>query len=171
MDHVVRVEKIYLIDLESGCVDSEDGSREDSISSVKKQVKMLLAKVCSLFMDVRMKGEDKASLCSNVSSTNGVSLENLKGVSKDEEGKKAFKEKKTESSNRKAPKRPKPPRGPSLDSADLKLIQEITEIAMLKRARIERMKAAKQSSPNSNILAMLFTVLFCPVTIFQVNNF
>ncbi|KAJ0034422.1 hypothetical protein Pint_24304 [Pistacia integerrima] len=173
MDHVVPVEKKYLIDLESGCVVSEDGSREDTISGVKKQVKMLLAKVCSRFMDGSMKGEDNASLCSNVSSADGVSVENLKGASKDDEGKKVVKEKRKKSSNKKAPKPPKPPRGPSLDSADLKLIKEITEIAMLKRARIERMKAlkkmkaAKQSSPNSNILAMVFTVLFCLVIIFQ----
>lgn len=171
MDHIVPVEKKYLIDLESGFAVSEGGSREDTISSLKKQVKMLQAKVCSRFMDGSMKGEDKASLCSNVSSTDGV----LKGVSKDEEGKKEVKEKPKKSSNKKASKPPKPPRGPSLDSADLKLIKEITEIAMLKRARIERMKAlkkmkaAKQSSPNSNILAMVFTVLFFLVIIFQGN--
>lgn len=67
MDHIVPVEKKYLIDLESGFAVSEGGSREDTISSLKKQVKMLQAKVCSRFMDGSMKGEDKASLCSNVS--------------------------------------------------------------------------------------------------------
>ncbi|KAI3930886.1 hypothetical protein MKX01_006938 [Papaver californicum] len=72
-----------------------------------------------------------------------------------------------------APKPPRPPRGPSLDAADQKLIREISELAMLKRARIERMrahkkmKAAKAASSNSNMYAMIITVMFCLIIIIQ----
>ncbi|RZC85816.1 hypothetical protein C5167_026488 [Papaver somniferum] len=72
-----------------------------------------------------------------------------------------------------APKPPRPPRGPSLDAADQKLIREISELAMLKRARIERMrahkkmKASKAASSNSNMYAMIITVMFCLVIIVQ----
>ncbi|KAI3872275.1 hypothetical protein MKX03_021397 [Papaver bracteatum] len=72
-----------------------------------------------------------------------------------------------------APKPPRPPRGPSLDAADQKLIREISELAMLKRARIERMrahkkmKASKSASSNSNMYAMIITVMFCLVIIVQ----
>ena len=80
-------------------------------------------------------------------------------------------------SNKKASKPPRPPRAPLLDAADHKLIRELTELAMLKRARIERLKAlkkmraAKSSSPSSSssILAMVFTLVFCIVIIFQGN--
>jgi hypothetical protein len=62
-----------------------------------------------------------------------------------------------------------------LDAADQKLIKEISELAMLKRARIERMKALKKvkatkASSNSNLFAMVFTILFCLVILFQGNN-
>lgn len=82
-----------------------------------------------------------------------------------------------------AKKPPRPPRGLSLDASDQKLIKEISEILMMKRARIERMKkkkkkkskaaAAAASSSNSsttgNLIAMLFTLVFCIVIIFQGN--
>lgn len=74
----------------------------------------------------------------------------------------------------------KPLRSPqalSLDAAHLKLIREIFELAMLKRARIERMKALKKmkiaksrpSSSTSSFFAMVFTVVFFVVIIFQGN--
>ncbi|VFQ65095.1 unnamed protein product [Cuscuta campestris] len=75
------------------------------------------------------------------------------------------------------PKPPRPPRGMPLDAADQKLIKEIHELAMIKRARIDRMKAlkklkaAKESSMSStfsgSFFAMFFTVLFFMVLIFQ----
>lgn len=70
-------------------------------------------------------------------------------------------------------KPPRPPRAPSLDAADQKLIQEFSEVAMLKRARIERMKAlkkmknAKSASSGSNLFALIITMIFCIVIIWQ----
>ncbi|KAL3827756.1 hypothetical protein ACJIZ3_016558 [Penstemon smallii] len=80
----------------------------------------------------------------------------------------------------KAPKPPRPPKGPSLDAADMRLVREISRIAMKKRERIQRMKALKKMkaaaksssstlapSSGSTISAMLITVLFFLVIIFQ----
>ncbi|KAI3822338.1 hypothetical protein L1987_09927 [Smallanthus sonchifolius] len=80
-----------------------------------------------------------------------------------------------------AKKPPRPPRPLSLDASDQKLIKELAELAMMKRARIERMKALKQkknskispsSSPSSHgsFLAMLFTIIFLLVILFQGQN-
>lgn len=91
--------------------------------------------------------------------------------SKVEEGDKVGKEKRKKSSSaKKAPKPPRPPpRGFSLDAADQKLIKELAELAMMKRARIERMKALKQkralqaasnSSTSGSLFATIFTVIF-----------
>ncbi|KAI4303120.1 hypothetical protein MLD38_038789 [Melastoma candidum] len=88
---------------------------------------------------------------------------------------KAGKEKRKKSGNIKASKPPRPPRSPSLDAADQKLIKEIAELAMLKRARLERMKALKNeknakaasSGSSRNVLALVFTVLFIFVMVFQ----
>uniref|UniRef100_A0A7N0VHX3 Uncharacterized protein n=1 Tax=Kalanchoe fedtschenkoi TaxID=63787 RepID=A0A7N0VHX3_KALFE len=55
----------------------------------------------------------------------------------------------------------------------MKFVREVSELAMMKRARIERMKILKQkkadkrSSSLGNILAMLITLIFCFVIIFQ----
>lgn len=90
------------------------------------------------------------------------------------EKKKIGKEKFKKSSSKKPPKPPLPPRGVSLDAADQKLIKEIAQIAMIKRLRIERMKALRKmkavkgsSSSNGNLFAMLFTMLFCLIILFQ----
>lgn len=70
-------------------------------------------------------------------------------------------------------KPPRPPKGPSLDAADQKLVREIVELARKKRARIEQIKAAKKtkasksSSVQSGISAMIITLLFFCVIIFQ----
>ncbi|KAG8372851.1 hypothetical protein BUALT_Bualt12G0109900 [Buddleja alternifolia] len=105
---------------------------------------------------------------SNVKVVNGVSPNS---------GKNTKKEKRKSMSAKKHPKPPRPPRGLSLDAADQKLIKEISELAMIKRARIERMKALKRTkevkalsvsaSSSGNFVALLFTVLFCIVIIFQ----
>lgn len=173
MDQIVTAERNYEVDIESGCSVSEESSSEETSPGVRIQAKVLLGKICSRFVDGLMKGEERVGgLCGNVLNVNGVSVEKVE-ESKDDEGKKAVKEKRKKSSNKKPPKPPKPPRGPSLDAADQKLIKEISEIAMLKRARIERMralkkmKAVKQSSSNINLFAMVFTVIFCLVIIFQ----
>ncbi|KAL8047490.1 hypothetical protein ABFX02_07G003400 [Erythranthe guttata] len=76
----------------------------------------------------------------------------------------------------------KPPRPPKkalvlpLDAADVKLIKEIAELIAIKRSRIERIKkiklaAAKASNSNSssgtNLIALVFTIVFCIVMISQ----
>ncbi|RVW71579.1 hypothetical protein CK203_052650 [Vitis vinifera] len=86
--------------------------------------------------------------------------------------KKAVKEKRKKPSNKKSSKPPRPPKGPSLDAADQKLVREIAELAMLKRARVERRKALRKmkvakASSNSSLFAMVFTVFFCLVILFQ----
>lgn len=74
---------------------------------------------------------------------------------------------------RKPTKPPRPPKGPTLDLADQKLVREITELAMRKRARTKRMqafkkmKASKSSSTRNSVYALIITVLFCLVLIFQ----
>uniref|UniRef100_A0A7N0UH11 Uncharacterized protein n=1 Tax=Kalanchoe fedtschenkoi TaxID=63787 RepID=A0A7N0UH11_KALFE len=74
------------------------------------------------------------------------------------------------------PKPPRPPKGPSLDAADLKLIRELSELALEKRMRIERMKdlkkmrASKAAPPSSSCnssAALIVTVLFCLIILYQ----
>lgn len=70
---------------------------------------------------------------------------------------------------KKSPKPPRPPgpRGLSLDAADQKLIKEIL---MIKRARIKaKPLPLRKTNPSStpNFIAMLFTLLFCLVILFQ----
>ncbi|XP_050372563.1 uncharacterized protein LOC126790394 [Argentina anserina] len=182
MDHKGRRDKDFEIDLESGLVVSEEDSSDSSVSSVKKQTKTLLAKVYGGFSDGSVNTEDRVGFCGNGFNSNGVCPENLKLATnktvegnggKNHEEKTRQKDKRKKTSNKKPPKPPRPPRGPSLDAADQKLIKELSEIAMWKRARVERMKAlkkmkaAKASSSNSNVYAMVFTILFCVVLIFQ----
>lgn len=71
-------------------------------------------------------------------------------------------------------KPPRPPRGPSLDASDMKLLKEITELK-LKRRKIERtrtlkkVKKEKTSSLTTNLLALMVTVAFLVVIIFEGN--
>lgn len=94
----------------------------------------------------------------------------------DEISRKNSKREKGKSMSKKKPsKPPRPPRGLSLDAFDQKLIKEISELAMIKRAKIERMKALKKmkasssstSSSSGNLMAILFTIIFCLVIILQ----
>ncbi|CAM8924349.1 unnamed protein product [Rhodiola kirilowii] len=122
-------------------------------------------------------GEDQASLCGSLVSSDADSVENVvidvKLEDMESAGKKLVKEKRKKTSNKKAPKPPRPPRGPSLDAADQKLIREIAELTMLKRIRAERikalkkMKAAKPSSSSNSLFAMIFTIVFCLVILLQ----
>ncbi|KAF3456381.1 hypothetical protein FNV43_RR01031 [Rhamnella rubrinervis] len=177
MDYTSSKQKEFEVDLESGVVGSSDeDSSNTPASSAKGQSKTLLTKFCGGIVDGLIKVDDSVG-CGHASNTNGISHHNVMVLDGDEVvdhvKKTAVKEKRKKSSNKKPPKPPRPPRGPSLDAADQKLIKEISEIAMLKRARTERMKAlkkmkaAKTSSSNSNVFAMVFTILFCLVIIFQ----
>lgn len=80
---------------------------------------------------------------------------------------------KGKSSSKKPPKPPRPPGTPSFDEADIKLCREISELARLKYARIRQMKELKKkrvdkvSSPVVSFFAMIITILFCYMIIFQ----
>ncbi|GLT98967.1 hypothetical protein SLE2022_164380 [Rubroshorea leprosula] len=182
MDHIApRNLCSEVVDLENGeRVSSVEDSSKSPISGVKKQARSLLSKVCGHFVEG---SEGKISLSTNVLISSGDLVDNVKTVmsmsmegkeeNKEVDEKSMVKEKHKKTSNKKAPKPPRPPRAPSLDAADQKLISELTELARLKRTRIERMKALKKmkaaraSSSNSNILALVFTIIFCLVIIFQ----
>ncbi|KAJ6791624.1 uncharacterized protein M6B38_171130 [Iris pallida] len=82
--------------------------------------------------------------------------------------------KKKKKSAKKPPKPPRPPRAPSMDAADEKLVREMNELAMLKRARVERMRAlrrtknnAKAANTNANLVPWIITLIFCIVIIWQ----
>ncbi|XWS38917.1 hypothetical protein CRYUN_Cryun18bG0004600 [Craigia yunnanensis] len=180
MDGMAPSYKDLELDLENGVTvgEEEDYSRRP-ISGVKKKAQLLLTKVKGRFAEG---SDDRVSLSGDASNSDRVYVENLQAVtsmnverqeSKDAKENKLVKEKRKSLGNKKPPKPPRPPRAPSLDAADQKLIREIAELARLKRARIERMnalkkmKAAKATSSNSNIFAMVFTVIFCLVIMFQ----
>lgn len=169
------------VDLEGGVLTTDEELSSTPNSGFNRQAKTLVAKFCGGFVDGLIKAEDGVS-CGSVSNINGVSPESVKvATNKVLDGEEivektsSVKEKRKKGCNHKPPKPPRPPRGPSLDAADQKLIREISELAMLKRARVERMKAlkkmkaAKASSSNSNLFAMLFTILFCLVILFHGN--
>ncbi|XP_015867834.3 uncharacterized protein LOC107405313 [Ziziphus jujuba] len=169
------MDKEFEVDLESGVVVSDEDSSNTPDSGVKRQGKTLITKLYGGFADGLIKADDRVS-CGVASNTHGVSPHNVKvldgEVVVDHVEKTAVKEKRKKSSNKKASKPPRPPKGPSLDAADQKLVKEISELAMLKRARLERMKALKKmkaakASSNGNMFAMVFTILFCLVIIFQ----
>lgn len=155
MDQIAPKDRDLIVDLEiGGTARGEDGS---------------------------VKGEDGVSLCSNGSNSGMIPKENVKVFidknlvekeAMDSVDKKAVKEKRKKPSNKKSSKPPRPPKGPSLDAADQKLVREIAELAMLKRARVERRKALRKmkvakASSNSSLFAMVFTVFFCLVILFQ----
>lgn len=179
MDHIILKDRDFEVDLENGARASDEDQSKETVSGVRKQAKELLAKICGIFVDGTMKGENGLNLCPDGPNSNGVIGEQVKLDGErtvGHVGKKVVKEKRKKMSNKKASKPPRPPKGPSLDAADQKLIKEIMELAMLKRARAEqmkamkKMKAAKASSSNSYVFAMVFTILFCLVIIFQGNS-
>ncbi|CAI9771114.1 unnamed protein product [Fraxinus pennsylvanica] len=165
MDQILPREVV--IDVECDVNISRGAESPDLLDA--KLGKISSAKVCSaaVSLDGPVRGENGVSLSSSVNNTSDVSPVQEKNVRK---------EKRKSNSAKKPPKPPRPPRGLSLDAADQKLIKEITELAMIKRARIERMKALKKmkaaksssmSSSSGNLIAMLFTLLFFIVIIFQ----
>lgn len=175
MDFIPPREQDYAVDLERGGAASEEVSSPGTASSAIL-AKTFFSKFCRGFVsnDGSVKGENGVILSGN----GEVSPENLKLLIEEKvEGDDLVEKKMGKKKNKKASakKPPRPPRGLSLDAADQKLIREIAEIAMLKRARIERMKAIKKmkaakassSSSSGNLFAMLFTILFCLVILFQ----
>ncbi|XP_027933617.1 uncharacterized protein LOC114189110 [Vigna unguiculata] len=188
MDNKSVKNKNIEVDLESGLPLIGDDSKKASAPSGAKQGKTLFAKVSGGFVGGSFKDDVVPNLFRYESHFSEVSGDLMKATgnplmakdlvtSKQLMAKDSEKRKKT--CNKKAPKPPRSPQAPSLDAADLKLIREISELAMLKRARIERMKALKKmkiaksssgpssSSSTSSFLAMVFTVVFFVVIIFQ----
>ena len=186
MDHTSPWDKDTEFDLESGLLTKEDESAKVCTPDSAKQTTSPIAKLFDGIAGVLTKAEDWPSLHCNDSNLNGVSAVDVMKVTNkslagqglvDHVDKIPVKEKRKKSSSKKAPKPPRPPQGPKLDAADQILIREISELAMLKRARIERMKAVKKmkaakassSSSCSSIFAMIFTIIFCIVIIYQGN--
>lgn len=167
MDHIPMKEVV--IDIECNLNINGEAGNPDLLDA--KLGKISSAKVCNATMssDGQVRDENGLSLSNNLNHTCGFSVVQEKNMRK---------EKCKSGSTKKPPKPPRPPRGLSMDAADQKLIKEIAELAMIKRARIERMKALKKmkvakassmSSSSGNLIAMLFTVIFCIVIIFQGN--
>lgn len=176
------LEKDLLIDLESGkhAVAYEELS-DDSCSSIELG-RQIPNKFCGgVASDSGFpKGEEHASVQYCSSSLSEGSLKNADDIGKkslgDEEKmvhlEKVGGEKPRKKKCKKPPRPPRPPKL-SLDSTEQKLAKEISELAMLKRARIERMKAlknmknAKQAPSNNSLCALVITVLFCLVIVWQ----
>ncbi|KAA8545265.1 hypothetical protein F0562_020049 [Nyssa sinensis] len=168
------------VDLENGGTTSEEDGSKDSCSS-DEHAKKLFGKVWSGLEGLDgTRGVDGLSSYNKLLNSGGISVGNLQILSdklgKEREDfveKKLVKDKWNKMASKMPRKPPRPPRGPSLDSADMMLVREISELTMLKRKRIERikalkkMKAEKTPSFNSNLFAMMITVLFCFVIIFQ----
>ncbi|CAA2999848.1 Hypothetical predicted protein [Olea europaea subsp. europaea] len=185
-------EKGIIGDIESGGTSSEDDTGSDSVLG-KKQAKELLKKIgTSSVLDfngssevepsAKSKGilgetseESRESVRLMIEEKNPVGLQNQNLMPVAE--KKHEKERPKIGKSKKASKPPRPPKGPTLDAVDMKLVKEISLLATKKRERIERMKALKKmkaakstsSSPSScsTFPAMIITILFCLVIIFQ----
>ncbi|KAH1046249.1 hypothetical protein J1N35_037033 [Gossypium stocksii] len=162
--------------------EEEEYHNRNPILGFKNMAELLLAKARGSF--TQGSSDDGVSLSSDASNSGIVYAKNMQAMTSmnvvghdhniKDDGKenKLVKEKCKSLSNKKSPKPPRPPRSPSLDAADPKLIRELAELARLKRARIKRMKALKnmkitKGTPPSrrNMLALLFTILFCIVII------
>ena len=164
------------VDLESGGTTNEEDKMSDPISA-NGQTKTILKRACT--GPVGFHGLANSSNFSDLAADNVELL--IDNNSEGEEGKqnitfvdrKDVVEKRIKKNLKKPPKPPRPPKSLSLDAADQKLMKEITELAMRKRARIERLKAlkkmraAKTSSWSSSLSAMVITIVFCFIIIYQ----
>ncbi|XP_071708511.1 uncharacterized protein [Rutidosis leptorrhynchoides] len=165
MDHLASKEEGVSFDLESGngvVHSNEDGC--PGPDSVKKLAKPMFSESCDGPTIVENSSVKLDSL-----NVNEGSLENKV-------------KSKNSSSAKKPPRPPRPHGGFSLSAYDQKLIKELTQLAMIKRARIERMKALKQkkalkgstssssSSSHGNFFAMVFTIIFFVVILLQGRN-
>ncbi|KAJ6675029.1 PROTEIN putative-RELATED [Salix viminalis] len=164
------------VDLESGGTTNQEDKVSDPISA-NGQTKTILKRACTGPM-----GFHRLANSSNFSELAAEDVELLiDNNSEGEEGqqnitfvdRKDVVEKRIKKNWKPPPKPPRPPKGLSLDAADQKLMKEITELAMRKRARIERLKAikkmraAKTSSWSSSLSAMVITIVFCLIILYQ----
>ncbi|KAK8565557.1 hypothetical protein V6N13_020654 [Hibiscus sabdariffa] len=188
MDRSYLKERDIEVDIESGGTTSEDERTKGDHGSSSLRTKRTFSKVWSdlLSFDGLGKGKCGINSCGNASSFGSAEVENMEFlVDKSSEGEenrelmalveKSIAEDKCKKTNsRKPPKPPRPPKGPLLDAADQELVREIAELAMRKRARMKRIKAMKKmkaakaaASSNSSLSAMVITIVFCLVMLFQ----
>ncbi|XP_055811185.1 uncharacterized protein LOC129880937 isoform X2 [Solanum dulcamara] len=178
MDHILSRESDFEVDLESSRSTSGEAGNNNSTLDAKAG-NVLFTSVFNGDGEELSKAENGLNMNSYTQDGDELTRGSV-SVFIDEASlaeKKKSKEKRKSTSAKKPPKPPRPPRGLSLDAADHKLIKEIAELAMIKRARTERMKAlkkmkaAKASPPSSALngssLALLFTIFFFFVLLFQ----
>lgn len=184
MDHMNRGDRDFYVDLESGGASCEDvGSTYPVLGTkISNTLTNIFGGLVSI--DGSIKGKKETILSGNISEVSGIALENGKFlIDKKVEGDEAVDlvevksgKERRKTSGKKPPRPPRPPKALSLDAADQKLIKEISELALVKRARIERMKALKKmkvekaSTSTGNLFAMMFTIIFCLIVIFQVMS-
>lgn len=181
-------EKEFEIDLESGGSTNKEDASLDVDPSNGQTIKFL-GSVFGRFLHLNesitcTRGIVSSSSLEKSGKVSNVSVEPL--IERNSEGeesqghmilseKACENERHKKKNSRNAPKPPRPPKRPSLDTADQKLVREITELAKRKRARIEqmkeakKMKASKSSSLYSVISALIVTLVFFFVVIFQGN--
>lgn len=185
MDQIDSMERDLEVDSRnaSGTTSKEDGGRDPVLGNT--QANKLFSRVSSEVNGLA-KDENGVYLFDSMvknGSTADVSVELLIDISsRGEESQENSNLAKTKfanvklkkTNNKKPPKPPRPPKGPLLDAADQKFVREISELALRRRARIEQIKemkkkkAAKASSTSSSSLsAMIITVLFFIVLLFQ----
>ncbi|KAJ4825098.1 hypothetical protein Tsubulata_016810 [Turnera subulata] len=169
-----------MVDMENGVTSSENDDEVVQVlrldgNAAKKKLGRLRSG--SLAESGRSSGglnsiEDGLSSCENLEILVGKMREKETSIME----KKMVKEKRKQKSSPKPPsKPPRPPGGLSLQPADISIVREISELARLKHARNERLKAlrkkraekASSASSSTNILAMVITILFFLVIIFQ----
>lgn len=185
MDHLDLRDKEFEVDLESGGTTSEEDGTRDLVSANRQTDRISNWVWTGHFgLDNPVSGKCGTDFYSNLTKFGETVNENMQSLleknfkvdCKENVApleKKSVEQKYEKPNSRKAPKPPRPPRGPSLDAADHKLVREIAELAMRKRARIERSKAMKRmkttkgSKSYSSLSAMIVTLLFCLIVIFQ----
>ncbi|KAH9626862.1 hypothetical protein KSS87_002262 [Heliosperma pusillum] len=178
----------FLVDLECGgtITSEEEGSGEsgDTISSCRRGRKTLVSRAtsCNGVMSSESdtdSGDDLLNTKSNAGCGQIELVVDKCSGNEETEDVVAVLEKRSPGEPRKKQKMkkpskpPRPPKGPLLNASDLKLVKELSEIAARKRARIERMKAlrkmkqTKRPTYSSSLTALIITLLFFIVIIFQ----
>ncbi|KAJ8467609.1 hypothetical protein OPV22_030161 [Ensete ventricosum] len=183
MDKQISVDRDVLVDLESGMntvINQQEEAKDVDCSA--GQGRRVLDKEWSGFLGIDgfMKHEEAVKLENGMPGCAELPVRNAeasvdKRVGGDEWVRlleeKVGAEKMKKKGCKKHPKPPRPPKSLSLDAADQKLIREISELSMMKRARTERMKKkmrnAKSTSSTGNFFALIVTILFCLVIIWQ----
>lgn len=162
----------WLVDLEKGncLLMREGGDNGTDVNMISSQAKTPWNDL------IAMKDDHHIPCCSSCSQDFAVKS----GEDRTSDGEmkvglldKSMGEKEKKKRSKKPPRPPRPPSASPLDAADQKLISELSELASLKRARIERMKALKKmkntkpASSIGNLVALIITIIFCLVILWQ----